>query len=157
MTSRLVLFIAFLSILSGLLYLRGYHTHFNETRDLSYSAFVKSSQPVAAEATEVAVTNKSVKLILNTDDLKKAHELYTKTAQCITCHGDRGQGMKEQLAPAIAGQHDWYVYEQLILMKKGERLNEKMMPYLKNLTEADFKVLSEYIAKLRNTENFTIE
>jgi cytochrome c553 len=157
MTSRLVLFIAFLSILSGLLYLRGYRSHFNETRDLSYTTFVKASQPVAAATAEVAVANKAVKLILNTDDLKKAHELYTKTAQCITCHGDRGQGMKEQLAPAIAGQHDWYVYEQLILMKKGERLNEKMMPYLKNLTEADFKVLSEYIAKLRNNENFTIE
>jgi cytochrome c553 len=157
MTSRLVLFIAFLSILSGLLYLRGYTSHFNDTRDLSHSAFVKASQPVVAASTETVATNKSVKLILDTEDLKKAHEIYTKTGQCITCHGEKGQGMKEQLAPAIAGQHDWYVYEQLILMKKGERLNEKMMPYLKNLTEADFKVLSEYIAKLRNNENFTIE
>jgi cytochrome c553 len=71
------------------------------------------------------------KVVLNTADLKRAHELYTETGACLTCHGERGQGNTSEEAPLIAGQHDWYTYDQLVAMKKGERKNEKMQPYLK--------------------------
>jgi cytochrome c553 len=41
------------------------------------------------------------------------------------------------------------VFAVMIRMKKGERVNEKMNPYLKKLGDQDFKDLAAYISKLR--------
>lgn len=42
-------------------------------------------------------------------------------ATCSACHGADGSGNKALNAPPIAGQADWYVYEQLYKFKKGIR------------------------------------
>lgn len=42
-------------------------------------------------------------------------------ALCVACHGADGSGNKALNAPPIAGQPDWYVYEQLRKFKGGIR------------------------------------
>jgi cytochrome c553 len=42
-------------------------------------------------------------------------------ALCVACHGADGSGNKGLNAPPIAGQPDWYVYEQLKKFKHGAR------------------------------------
>ena len=51
-------------------------------------------------------------------DVNKGRSLYTP---CTACHGDQGQGNKTLHAPALAGQHDWYLIMQLKNFKVGIR------------------------------------
>ena len=62
-----------------------------------------------------------------------------------------GHGIVEKQAPLLAGQAEWYVVSQLNAFKNGLRKNEAMMPFLKDLTEQDFKDVAEYIKLLRVT------
>lgn len=78
----------------------------------------------------------------NKDNGKKLFET------CVQCHGAAGEGNSEQLAPRISGQYDWYILTQLNNFKSGARKNEKMMPYINNLKESDFKDLAAYISTL---------
>jgi len=82
---------------------------------------------------------------LTTPQLQRGHDLYAK---CIVCHGKRGEGKKSQNAPAIGGQHDWYVVSQLQSMKDQVRVNKVMDPYLRKLGSQEFADLAAYIAKL---------
>ncbi len=88
-------------------------------------------------------------VVLSNDSLKRAHAIFTGSGECIRCHGEFGQGNPKEEGPLIAGQYEWYVLDQLIKMKKGERVNEKMNPYLKKLKESDLKDLAAYISELR--------
>jgi cytochrome c553 len=99
---------------------------------------------VSAEAEpEKAV---EVKIVLETEEEKNGQVSYDK--RCVVCHGKMGEGKKSQNAPKLGGQYDWYVYSQLVAMKEKRRINKVMEPYLKPLSDKDFKELSAYIAKL---------
>jgi len=79
-------------------------------------------------------------------DAAKGAELYK---QCITCHGDKGDGNPAMKAPRLSGQYDWYVLKQLQDMKAGKtRKNAAMNPFLAKLSEQDMKDLAAYISKL---------
>lgn len=77
---------------------------------------------------------------------EKGAQLY---GTCIQCHGEKGLGKVEEKAPRIAGQHDWYVYTQLVNFKAKKRQNEKMYPYIKNLSDQDFKDLAAFVSQLK--------
>jgi len=66
--------------------------------------------------------------------------------KCVACHGKQGEGKKSQKAPRLSGQHDWYLYEQLVGIQSGKRVNKKMMPFVKGLSDQDLKDLSTYIS-----------
>ncbi len=153
MESRLVLFLFFIALTIGAVSLSGYKKFFNNSRDLSQKNLVakKEAKPRnEAETEEVEVEVSQPKaVVLSSEQLKRAHAIYTGKGECIRCHGEFGQGNPKEEAPVIAGQHDWYIVDQLNKMKKGERVNEKMNPYLKGLTENDFKDLAAYITELR--------
>ena len=83
---------------------------------------------------------------LMAQDAEKGASLYKK---CIVCHGKSGEGKRSQKAPRIGGQFDWYVYQQLKDIKSMVRKNDAMMPYVKNLSDQDFKDLSAYISSLK--------
>lgn len=69
--------------------------------------------------------------------------------QCITCHGEKGEGNPAMKAPKLSGQYDWYVLKQLQDMKAGKiRKNATMNPFLAKLSEQDMKDLAAYISKL---------
>ena len=87
-----------------------------------------------------------VSLSVFAQNAEKGAQLY---GTCIQCHGEKGLGNVDQQAPRIAGQHDWYILTQLTNFKSKIRQNEKMYPYIKNLSEQDFKDLASYVSKLK--------
>ena len=77
---------------------------------------------------------------------EKGAQLY---GTCIQCHGEKGLGNVKEKAPRIAGQHDWYIHTQLVNFKARKRQNEKMYPYIKNLSDQDFKDLAAFVSQLK--------
>ena len=68
-------------------------------------------------------------------------------ALCPMCHLGGFSGQNE--VPRVAGQHQAYVYKQLMDFKTKERTNyADMNAYIKNITEEDIEALSHYIANL---------
>lgn len=82
---------------------------------------------------------------LNTPQLQNGFDLYQR---CIVCHGRNGEGRSSQNAPAVGGQHEWYILSSLKDMKEGRRVNALMNPYLRNLENKDFEDLAAYLSKL---------
>ncbi len=78
-------------------------------------------------------------------DAAKGKVLY---AQCIQCHGEKGDGVPSQKGPRLSGQHDWYVIKQITEIKSGVRKNPEMLPFVAKLSEQDIKDLAAYILTL---------
>ena len=79
--------------------------------------------------------------------------------QCTKCHGEKLEGNKELEAPALAGQHAWYLKEQLQYFKNGWRGKKpkdyaggKMYAMTKTLSHDDINLISDYIASLTPTK-----
>lgn len=78
-----------------------------------------------------------------------ATPLYKK---CISCHGKQGEGKKSMKAPKIAGQHSWYLENQLKLIRDKKRTSgysKRMYPFVKKLSDKDIKALSDYLEGLK--------
>ena len=75
---------------------------------------------------------------------------------CLHCHGERGEGNRLALAPAIAGLEAWYVEVQLGLFRNGGRGDHpqdipglRMRPMSRSLmTDAEVKAVAQYVASL---------
>ncbi len=80
-------------------------------------------------------------------DINRGEEIFQK--KCISCHGKNAQGIKSQKAPRLAGQYDWYTISSLKKFVSGERKNAVMLPYIKGLTEQDFKDIAAYLEGLK--------
>ncbi len=157
MEARLVLFLIFISLILGIASLSGYKNYHNDNRDLSLAGYNKNEQDKKVLAEEIAQMNAPAEVVasgeyilkLNTASLKRAHEIFTGSGECLRCHGANGAGNAKEEAPLIAGQYDWYVQDQLTQMKAGTRSNPKMMEFLQKLSPQDIKDLAEYVSKLR--------
>ena len=79
-------------------------------------------------------------------NLDRGAQLY---GTCIQCHGEKGLGVEAQKGPKIAGQHSWYIHTQLTNFKSKKRINEKMYPHIKNLSDQDFKDLAAFVSQLK--------
>nr|VFK23610.1 MAG: Cytochrome c553 [Candidatus Kentron sp. LFY] len=53
-----------------------------------------------------------------TGNIEKGKSLYVA---CAACHGQNGEGSVANLAPALAGQSDWYLVRQLRKFQNGVR------------------------------------
>lgn len=84
-------------------------------------------------------------VVLDTPQLVSGDALYKK---CIVCHGKRGEGKKSQNAPRVGGQFEWYLVKQITAMRDGTRINQKMLPYVKKLSNQDIKDLAAYLSKV---------
>lgn len=51
-------------------------------------------------------------------DAARGEQLYQT---CAACHGADGEGNEAMNAPALAGQNDWYLMNQLVNFKEGYR------------------------------------
>lgn len=78
-------------------------------------------------------------------------------AVCATCHGARGEGMKEMNAPALAGQEEWYLVRQLQNFRDGIRgadsrdvYGQQMAPMARVL--ADDQAIEDVAAYLAGLE-----
>lgn len=76
--------------------------------------------------------------------------------QCQACHGQQAQGNVSIKAPALAGQHAWYISRQLKAYQQGIRgshsediAGQQMALISQQLTnDADIEVLAEYLSTL---------
>lgn len=115
------------------------------------SPFVKSLLVVvlAASAVASAAEEKTPPAPAKPDPAKGA-TLYANgdpargVVACVTCHGAAGNSSAAAY-PKLAGQHDAYIYKQLVDFTKPERSQPIMTPYAKALTDTEKKDLAAYL------------
>ncbi len=73
--------------------------------------------------------------------------LAERIAQCGACHGEHGNSHQEKI-PSLAGQPEFFVLNQLFLMREGVRQVEAMMPFVKELKDEEMDALAKHYAKL---------
>jgi cytochrome c553 len=115
----------------------------------------------AEPASQVAWTPDKLNLVKN-GNINKGKEL---AESCKSCHGDKGQGMKEvpededtnavPAIPALAGQVATYTYKQLRDYYNGSRSHDQMTGIAKGLTEQDSADLAVWFSSLTGQENKT--
>ena len=66
---------------------------------------------------------------------------------CATCHGEDGNSRMPNI-PSLAGQPEFFVLNQLFLMREGVRRIEVMAPFVKDLTDEDLNALAKHFARL---------
>jgi cytochrome c553 len=71
-----------------------------------------------------------------------------RLTQCGGCHGEDGNSRIEKI-PSLAGQPEFFLLNQLILMREGVRQVEVMAPFVKGLTDEDIVVLAKHYTKLQ--------
>jgi cytochrome c553 len=65
---------------------------------------------------------------------------------CVSCHGAAGASTIVQ-NPKLAGQHEAYVYKQLVNFKGPDRKNPIMTTYANMLTDDEMKNIAAYLDK----------
>ena len=73
--------------------------------------------------------------------------LAERLALCGACHGADGNARMEKI-PSLAGQPEFFLTNQLILMREGVRKIEAMAPLVKGLTDDTIVALAKHYAKL---------
>ncbi len=68
-----------------------------------------------------------------------------KSTVCTACHGPGGNSLMPNW-PKLAGQHEEYLYKQLMNFKSGDRKNAQMSPQVISLNEQDFANLAAYFS-----------
>lgn len=68
-----------------------------------------------------------------------------KSQTCAACHGADGNSMNADF-PKLAGQHEEYLYKQLMEFKSGKRANAIMAGQVAGLSEQDMMDLAAYYA-----------
>ena len=76
-----------------------------------------------------------------------AQTLPERIQQCGGCHGEDGNSRIENV-PSLAGQPEFFVLNQLFLMREGVRKVEPMMPFVKDLKDEDLSGLAQHFSKL---------
>ncbi len=66
-----------------------------------------------------------------------------RVEQCAACHGADGNSTIENI-PSLAGQPEFFVMNQLVLMREGVRPVEQMLPFVKDLTDPEIMALAAY-------------
>ncbi|MEX2334947.1 MAG: c-type cytochrome, partial [Pseudohongiella sp.] len=85
-------------------------------------------QPMAAILSDDSITDivdwvgtweyEPAEITITDGDAERGRQLYQT---CAACHGAQGEGNEAMNAPALAGQNDWYLMNQLVNFKEGYR------------------------------------
>jgi cytochrome c553 len=73
--------------------------------------------------------------------------LAERVQQCSACHGEDGNSRMPNV-PSLAGQPEFFVMNQLFLMREGVRRIEVMMPLVKELKDDELAGLAKHFAAL---------
>jgi cytochrome c553 len=81
-------------------------------------------------------------------ELVRGGELYRK--DCVSCHGDRGEGDARKFYPVLAGQHYLYMVRQVKEIRDAKRrnANPRMVKAVKGYSDADIEAVSDYLSRL---------
>ena len=126
-------------------------------RMLLLLAFIAPVVVYAEPSSQIAWTPEVLNLVKN-GDLNKGKGL---AESCKSCHGDKGQGMKEETRdgetlpaiPALAGQVATYTYKQLRDYANGSRSHDSMTGIAKGLKEQDAADVAVWFSSLPAQEN----
>ena len=126
-------------------------------RMLLLLAFIAPVVVNAEPSSQIAWTPEVLNLVKN-GNLNKGKAL---AESCKSCHGDKGQGMKEETRdgetlpaiPALAGQVATYTYKQLRDYANGSRSHDSMTGIAKGLKEQDAADLAVWFSSLPAQEN----
>jgi cytochrome c553 len=66
---------------------------------------------------------------------------------CNTCHGEDGNSRMVNI-PSLAGQPEFFLLNQLVLLREGVRRIEAMTPFVKDLKDDDINALASHFSKL---------
>jgi cytochrome c553 len=66
---------------------------------------------------------------------------------CGTCHGEDGNSQMQNI-PSLAGQPEFFLLNQLFLMREGVRRIEAMMPFVKELKDDEMAALAKHFSQL---------
>lgn len=69
-------------------------------------------------------------------------------APCMSCHGDKGQGVAAATYPYLAGQSATYLVKQLEDFASKRRSNSVMQPMASALSEDEIKAVADYYSHL---------
>jgi cytochrome c553 len=120
-------------------------------------AFIAPVVVNAEPASKIVWTPEALNFVKN-GNLNKGKEL---AESCKSCHGDKGQGMKEETRddeilpaiPALAGQVANYTYKQLRDYSNDSRSHVQMTGVAKGLTEQEAADLAVWFSSLSVQEN----
>lgn len=73
--------------------------------------------------------------------------LKDRIEQCSACHGADGNSKMEKI-PSLAGQPEFFILNQLFLMREGVRRVEQMEGLTKDLKDEDLQALATHFSKL---------
>lgn len=75
-----------------------------------------------------------------------AQTLEERLTQCKACHGETGNSLLEKV-PSIAAQPEFFLLNQLVLMREGVRKVEAMADVVKGLQDSEIQTLSAFFTK----------
>lgn len=75
---------------------------------------------------------------------------------CAACHGDSGQGLRDRMAPPLAGMPEWYLNVQISKFIDGRRRplpdrgghGEQMVTLLKEIRKDELKRVTAYYSRM---------
>lgn len=73
--------------------------------------------------------------------------LKERLMQCGACHGADGNSLIENI-PSLAGQPEFFVMNQLFLMREGVRRVEAMVPFVRDLKDDELQGLAAHYSRL---------
>ncbi len=128
-------------------------------KKLLFIALMTPALAMAQPASQVVWKPEVLNRVKN-GNLNKGKEL---AESCTSCHGDKGQGVKEEArddeilpaVPALAGQLANYTYKQLRDYFDGSRSDGSMTSIAKGLTEQDAADLAVWFSSLPATPQNT--
>ncbi len=75
-------------------------------------------------------------------DINNGRQIYET---CATCHLPEGWGNSDGTYPQIAGQHQHVLIRQLLAIRKGERENPTMYPFVQERTIGGYQSLADVV------------
>ncbi len=84
--------------------------------------------------------------------LERGAQIYKEN--CVSCHGDNGEGNGEKFYPKLTGQHYPYVLRQVNEIADGKRGNADptMLKIVQGLSTEDKEAVSDYVSRLKGAE-----
>jgi cytochrome c553 len=80
---------------------------------------------------------------------RKLDSMEARVQGCVTCHGQQGQGTKDEYFPRIAGKPAGYLFNQLRAFRDGSRRYAPMNYLVAYLTDDYLREIAEYFAGLK--------
>ena len=96
-------------------------------------------------ATRAVAAIASVLALLPSLASGQARPVAERIESCSTCHGEGGNSRLAHI-PSLAGQPEFFLLNQLVLMRDGVRMIPAMAPVVRDMTDADIQAIASHFA-----------